>query len=289
MKIILAALIVLLGATARAEPVKHRFLAVDEARSQLHYVDQLDPANDWTIKFPNRYRDVQLLENGRILVSTYTGYEEYDFQTQEKLKTVADPTFSQTETIIRLPNGHTIVGCSRPKKQGVRFFELNADDEEVRTVTFEKMHHLRLARLAQDGSLLFGCDNRVVIGQWDGTFNEFTTKTEKRHIYEVEELANGNFRLSTGYGAVLEEWTPEGTFVRTICGGTPPDGFFYLFFGRAQQLPNQHWVVSNWTGHKKDDSRKGAQLIEFDKTGNIVWSWHDPERSGSVHGAYILD
>jgi hypothetical protein len=310
---------ILLAATAfssaQAEPVKHRFIAVDESRSQLHYVDQFDSSKDWKIRLAGRFRDVQFVKN-RVIVSTFNGYEEYDFhpgstgrperlqnpenpedegsaafQTLEKVKSVADAAYNRTETVIRLPNGHTLLGCNVPGNQGggVRFFELDETDRPVRDVTFPKLHHLRLARLARNGSLLFGCDNRVIIGQWDGTAKEFITKEEKRHIYEVEELAGGNLRVSTGYGAVLEEWTPDGKFVRTLCGGTAPEGFFYLFFGRAQQLANRNWVVSNWTGHDKEDSRKGAQLIEFDETGKIIWSWHDPERAGSVHGAIIIE
>jgi hypothetical protein len=277
-------------ATTQAKTIKHRFIAMDESRSQLHYVDQFDSSNDWTIKFPKRYRDVQLAGD-RILVSTHDGYEEYDFKTQAKTKSVTDAEYSKSETITRLPSGDTILGCNIPKKKGggVRFIELDKNDHPVREVTFPKLHHLRLARLTKDGALLFGCDNRVITARWDGSYTEFATAGEKRHIYEVEELTNDNYRISCGYGAVLEEWTPDGTFVRQLCGGTPPDGFFYLFFGRAQQLSSGHWVVSNWTGHGKDDSRKGAQLIEFDKEGNIAWSWHDPERSGSVHGAIIIE
>jgi hypothetical protein len=276
--------------TAHAEPIKHRFIAVDESRSQLHYVDQFDSSNDWDILLGGRYRDAQLGGN-RVIVSTHSGYEEYDFQSQEKVKRVADEQFHKTETVIRLPNGNTVLGCNLSKKQGdgVRFFELDANEKPVCEVTFPKLHHLRMARLAKDGSLLFGCDNRVVIAQWDGTYKEFPTVGEKRHIYEVVELPNGNLRVSCGYGAVLEEWTPDGTFVRKLCGGTPPEGFFYLFFSGAQQLKNGNWVVSNWTGHGKDDSKKGAQLIEFDESNKIVWSWHDPERAGSIHGVLILE
>jgi len=87
-------LLLLLCATAQAESIKHRFLAVDESRSQLHYVDQFDSSKDWTIQFPGRYRDVQLLGD-RVMTSTLNGYEEYDFQTLEKVKSVADPKWTR--------------------------------------------------------------------------------------------------------------------------------------------------------------------------------------------------
>jgi hypothetical protein len=281
---------ILLCTTARGESIRHRFLAVDESRSQLHYVDQFDSSKDWTIQFPGRYRDVQLLGD-RVIVSTLTGYEEYDVHTQQKLKAVANPAFSQTETVIRRPNGNTILGCNVPKKQGagVRFIELDAADHPVREVTFPALHHLRLARIGSDGSILFGCDNEVIMGQWDGTYKTFSIAGEKRHIYEVAELANGTVRVSCGYGVTLEEWTKNGEFVRKLADGKTADGRFCLFFGRAQQLENGHWVVSNWTGHGAQDSQKGPQLLEFDEAGKIVWSWHDATRAGSVHGVIILE
>jgi hypothetical protein len=279
-----------ISATAQAGTIKHRFIAVDESRSQLHYVDQFDPSNDWTIQFPTNYRDVQLVGNS-IIVSARRGYEEYDLASRTKIKSVTVPRFGKTETLNRLPNGHTIIGCniSKDKGGGVRFVELDGDDDLVQEVVFPELHHLRLARLSTDGALLFGCDNRFISARWDGTYEAFATAEEKRHIYEVAELTNGNYRVSCGYGTVLEEWTPDGKFVRTICGGKAPDGFYFHFFGRAQLLKDSHWVVANWTGHGKDDSQKGVQLIEFDKEGNIVWSWHDPERSGSVNGAIIIE
>ena len=32
-----------------AEVIKHKFLAMDEGRHQIHYVDQHNPKNDWTL------------------------------------------------------------------------------------------------------------------------------------------------------------------------------------------------------------------------------------------------
>jgi hypothetical protein len=280
----------LLCAAVQAEPIKHRFLAVDESRSQLHYVDQFDSSKDWTIKFPSRYRDVQFL-NDRVLVSTLDGYEEYDFNTQKKLKTVADAAYRTTETVVRLPNGHTILGCNSKQNDQpcIRAFELDENDAVMRTVTYAGLINLRLLRPATDGTLLFGSDKLVARGMWDGTVKTFPISTNKRHIYEVEELANGNYRVSCGYGVTLEEWTPNGEFVRTIADGKAADGLFCHFFGRAQRLENGHWVVSNWTGHGAQDSEKGPQLIEFDETGKVVWNWHDPKRAGSVHGVIVLN
>ena len=70
------ALLALPGAWGQDAPVKHRFLAVDESRGKLHYVDEFEPAKGWSITFPARYRDVQLAGGGRVLVSAASGYAE---------------------------------------------------------------------------------------------------------------------------------------------------------------------------------------------------------------------
>jgi hypothetical protein len=272
-----------------AQTITHRFIVVDESRSQLHYVDEFDSSNDWGIRFPERYRNVRLTENESLIMSTHNGYVEYDFKTQEILKTVDNPLFNKTETLVRLKNGNTILGCCLGKKGGITFYELNKNDEIVRKVNFPKHQKLRLMSLTSDGSFLFGVANKIVKANWNGEVKEFTIPNEKSWAYEVEELINGSYRISGGYTPTLEEWTPEGTFVRKIAGGNSNSkDLQYYFFGSAQMLSNNHWVVSNWTGHGEKDSEKGVQLIEFDENGKVVWNWHDAKRSGSVNGVIVL-
>jgi hypothetical protein len=47
--------------------------------------------------------------------------------------------------------------------------------------------------------------------------------------------------------------------------------------------------MCNWTGHDPSDSTKAPQIIEFDRTGKLLWSWHDPILAGTLHGVVILD
>lgn len=288
-KTLLVAIITLLSFT-NTHAKKHRFIIVDESRSQLHYIDEFDSSNDWTIRFPERYRNARLTGNESIIMSTHSGYVEYDFKTQKELKRVDNPVFNITETLVRLPNGNIVLGCCSGKKGGITFYELDKNDEIIRKANFPEYHKLRLMSIAKDGSFLFGVANKIINADWDGEVKEFTIPNDKCWAYEVEELSNGNYRISGGYTPTLEEWTPEGNFVRKIAGGLPsPKDFNYYFFGSAHQLKNGNWVVSNWTGHEKNDSKKGVQLIEFDKEGKIVWSWHNPKRSGSVNGVIVLE
>ena len=63
----------------------------------------------------------------------------------------------------------------------------------------------------------------------------------------------------------------------------------WMAFTGFQVLPNGNAVVTTWNGHGAEDSRKGPQIVEFDKEGKIVWQWHDPERAGSILGVIVLD
>jgi hypothetical protein len=54
-------------------------------------------------------------------------------------------------------------------------------------------------------------------------------------------------------------------------------------------LKNGDIVVCNWTGHGAKDGEKGAQILQFDPSGKVVWKWHDPVRAGSIHGVIIMD
>jgi hypothetical protein len=79
--------------------------------------------------------------------------------------------------------------------------------------------------------------------------------------------------------------------LRTTGGKQSPQGQLlgYHFFGAMQVLNNGHLVVCNWTGHGPQDSAKGTQILEFDRSGQVVWKWHDPVRAGSINGVIILD
>jgi hypothetical protein len=266
---------------SHANEIKHRFLAKDESRAQLHYVDQFDPSKDWTIKLPKGCRDIRLLENHRVLVSHADGYAEFDRATQKKMAEVRDPRFRKTETVTRLPNGNTILGAN---KDGVTFWEITPNGSIVRTVNFPRFKVMRLMRLSSEGHFMFGANtDRIIEADWNGTIHANIKVPGAKHIYWIRKM-NSKFRISTGYGKAIVDVTLEGEVLRTL-GGTDE----YYFFSSPHELTNGNTVCCHWTGHKPNDSTKAEQLVEFDPAGNVVWSWHDPERAGTIHGVIILD
>lgn len=278
------------GAALAGEPapLQHRFLAVDESRGQLVYVDQSAPEKNWTIKLPVKSRDCQLIGGNRILLSGLDGYYVYDLQTRSLVREFHHPSLSGTCSVRRLPDGHTLVACNQ---KGIQIFDLDANDAIARQVSFPTLNTLRLMRRTPQGTLLMGANqNSLAEVDLDGRILRLIAlPVTAKHVYQILRLPNGNDFAASGYGHSLIEVDPTGKVVQEI---RPPDSTpqnEFKFFAGFQRLKNGHIVQCNWTGHGSNDSARGVQLIEWDEAGKVVWTWHNPELAGTIHGVILLD
>jgi hypothetical protein len=183
MKRSLITILLLLGVTVQAAEIRHRFLAKDESRAQLHYVNQFDPAQDWTLSLEKGCRDIRLLPNNRALVSYTDGYAEFDLSSRKKVHEVRRPEFKRTETVTRLPNGNTILGVNR---KGIIFIEIDPKGNVVREAKFPQLKNLRLMRLSPEGNFLFGANNRVIEADWSGNILTDFQVPGAKHIYWIK-------------------------------------------------------------------------------------------------------
>ena len=290
---ILMSVVLLSGLAAGAAelnvpPLQHRFLAEDESRSQLLLVDTAHPEKNWAIKFPERYRDSQLVGKERILLNTSQGFREYDLRTRELVREVKDAKFAGCFTARRLPDGRTILGGNR--KTGVFFFELGADDKVLRSAEFPTLNTLRTARLTPRGTLLLGAGGeKIVEVNLDGKILRTVNVPGAKHTYQVIEKADGNWLAAIGYGFAIVEIDREGKVVRRWGGAPAPEGLWLHFFSGFQLLKNGNLVCCNWTGHGAEDSVKAPQLLEYTPDGKLVGQWHDAKMAGSLHGIIVLD
>jgi hypothetical protein len=274
----------LIASLACADDIQHRFVATDESGKQLLYVDQFHPENDWTISV-GKNRDIQVISDERLIISIPNGYREYEIKTGTLVKEVNHG--KSVRSIVRMENGHTLLAS------GTTVWELDTQDEAVRKVDLAAGSFFRLLRLDTDGSYLFtGGPTHISKADRNGkilkTIDLKTIDAKSSKPYFALRLSNGNILISTGYGASLLELDATDSLVRKIGGRDSVPGTWLNFFGAADVLENGHIVVANWTGHKRDDSQKGPQLVEFGKQGEIVWTWHDPKRAGSIHGVCVI-
>ncbi|MDR2704968.1 MAG: hypothetical protein LBC02_04235 [Planctomycetaceae bacterium] len=274
-----------------AEPIRHKMLLLDESRSQLLYVDQNDSNQSWKLDIEGGPAwGIQLIGNNRILVAMPKkgGFREYDLTSRKVVRECFNSVrYAGTMSAVRFPDGRTVLGCDRGY---VRFFLLDADGRENTAWEFPDLKIIRQIRRTSRNTLLFGsnsdkCYEITIEGK---IVREFQLPGAK-HNYQVTELPNGNWLIAAGYGCFLAEVDRENQVVRRWGGQPAPTGLHYIFMSQFQILKNGNIVVATWTGHGANDSEKGQQVVEFDPTGHVVWTWHDPKLAGSIHGVIILD
>ena len=268
-----------------AAEIRHRFLAVDESRGQLLYVDESDASKEWTLKLSVKHRDLQLVGGNRVLLSTPDGYREYDLADRRLVKEVKG--YAGGMSARRLRDGRTILACNA---QGVTFYEFDRGDQRLRQANFPGVS-TRVVRLTPQGTLLFGSGNQVYEGDLTGKLLHRFSLPEGAWAYQSLRLPDGHLLVAGGYHTQMYELDADGKVVRTI-GGKPAGEAktlgLHLFAG-FQILSNGDLVVANWTGHGAQDSGKGVQIVQYNPAGQLVWKWHDPARAGSINGVIILD
>jgi len=263
---------------------KHIFIATDESRKQLLYVNEFEPEKDWTITVgPNR--DLQLIDDKNVIMNIPDGYRQYEVATGKLVKEVK--VGKGIKSLVRTQDGHTLLAS------GNKIWELDAKDKVIKEIDVKMGGYFRQLRLAKNGNFLF-TGSITSMKEADRTgkilreidLTKIAPKVKKP--YFMVQQPDGNFMISTGYDASLLIVDKDNKLIRKIGGRDAMPEAKLNFFGGAEVLPNGNILVTNWTGHGAKDSEKGPQVLEFDKEGKIVWKWHDPKRAGSLHGIAVI-
>ncbi len=277
----------LIVATAFGQSAKRHFLLRDEGISQLAYIDEANPNNNWYTPLPTG-RDMQLVGNGRVLVGTGNGYEEYEIKTGKKVFEMT--TFPGTLTAHRLRNGNTLLtGLNWQGKEGIILLEIDPDAVVKQLYSFPGLGYPRLVRETATGNFLITADDYVLEANTAGEilWKVKVAGKDKPHVWQALRLANGQTVASCGYSANLQVFNADGSLAVAITG---PAEVRPNFFAGFQVLANGNYVVINWQGHGPNFGTSGTQLLEFTPAGKLVWSWQqDATKFSSLHSVIILD
>jgi hypothetical protein len=277
------------GPNLPAAPITHEFIAIDEGLSMILHVNERDPSKDWRVPTGQAFaRDMQLIGNGRILIGHDRGYTEFSIATGKVLKEFF--TLSGVTSVRRLENDHSLIaGVGLNGAKGVVLLELDAADT-IRSQTVYPDKYVRMVRHTAKGTLLMACDN--TIKEFDGAGHNLWQATVPNfgHAWKAVRLLNGHTFASAGYGGFMVELDTDGTVLRKFGGKeTTAPAVNSNFFAMFQLLANGHVVVANWQGHGPGHGASGVQLLEFDQSGAIVWSWSRAELISSLQGVLVLD
>jgi len=273
--------------TIFSQSESRRFLLRDEGISQLSYIDQANPKNNWYTPIPTG-RDMQLVGRGRVLVGTGNGYEEREIATGNKVYELS--SFTGTISARRLRNGNTLlVGVNWQEKQGIVLVEVDESGTTKHMIVYPGFPYVRLVRETPSGTFLITADDTVFEGNAAGDvlWQAKITGKDKPHAWQALRLANGQTVVSCGYAANLQFFAADGKLVNTITGPAEVKSNFYA---GLQILPTGNYVVINWQGHGPSFGGSGTQLLEYAPTGKLVWSWQqDAAKFSSLHAVIILN
>ena len=293
-----AALIAFMLAVTAPCAIKHSFIAIDEGLGNLLYVNENDSTANWIVPIGRSApRDMQLVGNNRILIGHTNGYTEFDLTTGSVKREVL--TYDSVSSVRRLPNGRTIVaGVDLAGSKGVVMLTLDSNNVQIKKAVYPGTY-LRLIRQTKSGTFLCACNDTIKEADTTGTTGTFVWKSyvtdgiypTNKHMWKAVRLDNGNIFLSGGYGAFMAEVNSQGAIVRKFGAAPQPAGVKPYFYGMFQLLTNGDCVVANWQGHGAghDTAGKVLELLEFDPTGTIVWSWNKAALISSLQGVLVLD
>jgi len=266
-----------------------RMLIRDEGNSNLHYVNLANPAENWVVKCTGWARGMQLVGDNVVLGGRSDGYEEYDLKTGAILKQVK--TYPNTQSAYRMPNGETML--AQDGTDTTLTFLAPKTDTVTHKITYAGYSYIRMVRPTPQGTYLLPADQNLAEGDADGKILWSLHQPGWMHIWEALRLPDQRIVLASAFGATLDFLDPTTHTIQTSFGGkNMPDAATIQpnFFAEFQVLPNGNFITSNWQGHGGSNGSKGLQIIEFDPTGKVVWTYkQDPTVYSSIQGVMVLD
>ena len=269
----------------------HRFACVDNGANRLLLVDPSEPADGWSVAIPSGSRDLQRLAGGRLLVSHGNGCGIYDMKDGRCLWQLGG--FSGIQTARHIA-GRDEIMLGAIAKDAVEFHFLKRDGEWFRKsgrvvrVTGVEPALLRLARLTDDGHVLFTTGKPIRVVEWDLAANkEVWSAPFPGKGYVALRRADGTTAVSTGGAVSVVEIARDGKITKTWLGDAWRKPYRLDWFSGFEFLPNGHIVVANWLGHGAQG--KGPHVIEVDADNRVVWSWEDHAAAKQVTNLLMLD
>jgi len=269
--------------------IQHQFVCVDEGHATLLHVDERDQSKNWLVPIGRtQARDMQLIGGNKILIGHHNGYTEFDLTSGRVAREFAG--LEGVTAARRQTNGHTILaGVNIAGGKGVVVLELDENDSEIHRSIFPG-DYVRLIRQTEQGTYLMSCNDRIREGSREGEYLREYPVEGFYHAWKALRLANGNLIVTAGYGAFVAELDAGGKILRKFGGKERlPEQVRPFFYAMFQLLPNGNIVLANWQGHGAGFGSSGAQLLEFNSAGDLVWSWSKADLISSLQGVLVLD
>ena len=294
-----------ISSSSNAGPTAKKMVLSDESRGLIHYYDSTDPSKCFSVPAEKTTWDIQPVGErapgkiGRYRYVCRSGFKVVDMDERKDVDEFRHPSLAGISAISELPGGG-FIACVNPRvKKGVKVIlvrKFSKDRKLLATYSFPGIFYARTMTLLPNGEILLAHETGFTRARLpeenrdqDGIVIKHVKMPHGRNMYHAVPTLDGKgYWTGAGYSAEVVRFDNDGK-PQNIWSIPPADGKKGFFFAKVQEFANGHVLVANWTGHGKDDSRRGWQLIEFDQNGKVAWTLYDPATYGSIHGFVVLE
>jgi hypothetical protein len=289
---------VLLSTSAfAADPVRHILVLGDESRGFVHYLDQTNTNNNFSVKANRPVWDMKRVAENKYRYVHGNSFTVIDLKERKEVDTFSDKKLSGLTTVCDLPNGDFLAGTNQkvgePVKDAVVVYRFAADRTLKSRSVYESLRNIRMMTVLKSGEVMLSHNEGVARcslapeGSEKGAIIQAYKLPRGRNAYKAIPRKDGGYWVGGGYAEALYAYSEDGKLLKTF-EAQQTDGLKNHFYGGLVEQANGHVMIANWTGHGANDSKKGWQVIEFDAEGKVVWHLHDPIAYGSISGIDII-
>ncbi|MCL1920553.1 MAG: hypothetical protein FWG50_05660 [Kiritimatiellaeota bacterium] len=289
------AAVVAAASVAGAEPIRHILVLGDESRGAIHYVDQFEPAKSYSVPAPRPVWDLRVCGKDRYRSVSGKGFTVTDMKERKEVDKFSHDALGGLTSVCDLPDGGFIAGTNQKvdDKDAVVVYTFSKDRQLKGKSIFRGVHYLRMMTRLPNGDVLLAWNDGILKGRLAAAGSEEGTALQQyklprgRNAYMAIPRKAGGYWVGGGFACQACAYAEDGTFLNAF-EAQMPEGLKNNFYAGVVELANGNLVVANWNGHDPNDSKKGWQILEFDKTGACVWHLHDAEAYGSITGVIVV-
>ena len=280
-----------------ADPVQHILVMGDESRGFVHYLDQTNTNNNFSVKANRPVWDMKRVAENKYRYVHGNSFTVIDLKERKDVDTFSDKKLGGLTTVCDLPAGGFLAGTNQktgePAKDSVVVYRYAADRKLMSRSVYEGLRNIRMMTVLKSGEVLLSHNDGVARctlapeGSEKGAIIQAYKLPRGRNAYKAIPRKDGGIWVGGGYAETLYAYSDDGTVLKTF-QAQQPAGLKNHFYGGLVEQANGNVMIANWTGHGANDSKTGWQVIEFDAQGKVVWNLHDPVAYGSISGIDII-
>ena len=289
---------VLLSASVfAAEPIQHILVMGDESRGFVHYLDQFNTNNNFSVKAERPVWDMKRVAENKYRYVHGNSFTVIDLKERKGVDTFSDKKLAGLTSVCDLPDNGFLAATNQkggePAKDAIVVYRYTADRKLKSRSIYEGLRNVRMMTVLASGEILLAHNDGVARctlaseGSEKGAIVQSYKLPRGRNAYKAIPRKAGGFWVAGGYAEALFAYSDDGQVLKTF-QAKQLDGLKNHFYGGLVEQANGNVIIANWTGHGANDSKKGWQVIEFDAEGKVVWHLHDPIAYGSISGIDII-